>query len=282
MLDKPNKDVDYHGRNHNPNDTRVDAHSHRWEANQTNKYVNHQPMAYSNDVRGELCSLFNHHPRVIEAKHFNKDPYLWFAIYTKEIRKIRSKLYKVLCQQYHDGLVQNNRDRHRSSLIIRSIEELINSDDIIMVVYQNRLVGAIRLQQQSWMSNDVMYQRWSLYVLPEFRGDLAWVSIRDLLIKTINLRNNNKPIYSVVKTLNKPTINSSLQSGFKALAIKYLRKTGESSYNELILARDREDFKDMDETESPDDYSVTYNDFAEELFFPDKKCTTPTPDAQSA
>lgn len=267
VVSRNNKTWNY-GRNHNPNKPK-DAHlKGSEENNQINKSPNKKiALSWSSSERDQLCDLFIREPDTLNEQYFDHDPYEWFTVYTKWLQQTNSDLYENLCQEYHNLIVENNKDLKNGSLIVRSVQELIESDDIIMIQYQGRLIWAIRSQKQLRKWVDDMYQRWWLYMLPEFRGDIGWLNLRDFLIKTINKRNTNKSMYGVVKTANKPTINSNLSSWFKTILVKNLLISSSSTYQEIVEARWWEDFKDMDTLETPEDYSVTYNDLAEKLFF---------------
>gem|GEM_PF-2639851 len=41
-----------------------------------------------------------------------------------------------LCQQYHNMIVENNTDLKNNSMIVRSVEELMQSSAIVMFVYK--------------------------------------------------------------------------------------------------------------------------------------------------
>ncbi len=266
-MDKPNTAPSWLGRNHSP-DKPNDAHGKRSESVDTvNKSPNKALIIFEDNVRWELASLFNHHPRILGTHHFNKDPYREFGIFTKELQTINPQLYDTLCGEYHDMIVNNNKITDHWSLIVRSHKELLDSDDIVMILFQDRLVAAVRTQMQDWDGEkNGIYQRWSLLVLPEFRGMLDTVNLSHLLITTINQRNAWKPTYSVVQTDNKSTIKSNEASWFEYMLVKDLSNSMPKVYKEIVQARGWEDFRDLKTWETPDDYSITFNALAKKKF----------------
>jgi hypothetical protein len=53
-----------------------------------------------------------------------------------------------LAAQYRQLMIDNNTNPHHNTVIVKSIEEIIGSQDILMVVYGGLLIGGIRLQEQ--------------------------------------------------------------------------------------------------------------------------------------
>ncbi len=199
-LDKINTAPHRLGRNHGYKPK--DAHSDRGVANQNNKNPNWWIAIKLEWARAALEELFVHHQQrkihtnidelweddssqahLLDQKFFDSpELYQWFWIYTSESKEQDPKLYRSLCEQYHHLMVENNKDPRNGSLIIRSVDELTASEDIVMIVYQDQLIWAIRLQKQDWRLW-YLYQRWWLLVHPDFRGDIAWARLWNFLIK---------------------------------------------------------------------------------------------------
>lgn len=259
----------------------VSSHVQWWSDFPPNKAPNWRLSTIDSkktEARIQLEELFSHHHNRAPLKRNSEDDsklpksstadlldqcffdsleaYQWFGIYTKESKDQNPELYKSLCGQYHDLMVENNKDPKNGSLIIRSVEELMTSEDIVMVVYQGTLIWAIRLQKQEWRWW-YLYQRWWLLVHPDFRKEIAWVRLWNFLIKTINERNDDKPTYGVTKS--ESVINSNRDSWSESHKIDVLEAIFDGFYKEVVEARGGEDFRDMNEWEKKLDYSVTIN-----------------------
>lgn len=159
-------------------------------------------------------------------------------------------------QQWSDMLKQSNIDTlWISSMIERTHNSLIDSFAVKLLIYNDKLIAAIRLQQQpshgiiDWES---IFQRWSLIVDSNYRDKdqdyRLWISW--ILIHLLNQQFDHLPVYGI--TSNPKVRDWSIKNWsywFDMNEIKYLFN---NFYNYIVDKRWGKNFSDKKKSANSD------------------------------